>query len=113
MNRIIDFIRDFDTSFFGENSLYIWLVFVFIILVNFAIKWLSKVLSPKIIKALRIVFYLVFLSIIIFLVLNTLFTGRYGGLFVLFFILIFPFLRRGIGVFYKKYDEAVDRFLNR
>jgi hypothetical protein len=113
MNRIIDFIKDFDASFFGENSLYIWLVFLFIILVNFAIKWLSKVLSPKIIKPLRIVFYLLFLSIITFLVLNTSLKGQYEGFFILFLIFIFPFLRTGISVIYKKYDEAVDRFLNR
>lgn len=45
--------------------------------------------------------------------LNTSLKGQYEGFFILFLIFIFPFLRTGIGVIYKKYDEAVDRFLNR
>jgi hypothetical protein len=117
MDRITDFIRNFDPSLFGLGPWDIWIGLAVIVLNYIVLNWLTSFLQPtrgqRIKKVLAIVFNTVFIGIPVFVLLNSLLTERYDRLTVMIFILILPFLKRLVGNFYKRYDELVDRLTNK
>jgi hypothetical protein len=115
MDRITDFIRNFDSSLFGVGSWDMWIALAIMVLIYTVLSWLTSFIQPtrgqRIKKVLAIVFNSLFIGILFFVLLNSLLTERYDRLMI--FILILFFLKRLVGNFYKRYDELVDRLANR
>jgi hypothetical protein len=117
MDRITDFIKNFDPSVFGLDSWDLWIGFGLLVLIFVLLNWATSFLQPTIgrtiKKILAIAFYSVFIGLLFFMLLNSLLTERYDRLTMMIFILILPYLKRLVGNFYKRYDEVVDRRISR
>jgi hypothetical protein len=113
MNKILDFIKNFEPSFFGFDEWDLWMAFAFIVLIFIVINWLTSFLQTptgkRIKKFLVIAFYSVFIGALLFMLLNALLTGHYDKLSLMMLFLILPYLKRLMGIFYEKYDKLVDR----
>ena len=117
MDRLTDFIRNFDPSIFGLSPWDMWIGLAVMVFIYIVLNWLTSFLQPttgqSIKKILAMVFNSVFIGLLIFILLNSVLTERYDRLAIMVFILILPYLKILVGNFYKRYDNLVDRRISR
>jgi len=117
MEPLTNFIKDFKLSSYGLDVWDMWIIFG-ILIVAFALgNWIissSPTLRASGLKRwLTFSFYMIFYGVIIFMILNSLLTNDYGRVTVLIFSSILPYLRQWIDIFYKRYDNLVDKVIDK
>ena len=113
METVLDFIKDFRLSTYGLDAQDIWIIagvlIVSFILANVLISFLPTRTAGRLKKILTVVVFWMLYGVIIFLMLNAFLTKDYEKLAALIFVLIVPYLRRGVDLFYETYDNLVDK----
>jgi hypothetical protein len=117
MEQVINFIKDFRLSSYGLEIWDMWLIFG-ILIITFALgNWIisssAKLRASGLKRWLTFSFYTIFYGVMTFMILNSILTNNYGRLTVLIFSTIIPYLGKWIDNFYKRYDNLVDKVVDK
>lgn len=113
MQKIIDFIRDFQPSNlnlgWGELVLYAGGLIVILVLINWMISFLPEHSGNLIRTIVKVALNVLSYSFISLIILNAILTDDYGNVFIM--VVIVAAIK--IDYWYRLYDKFVDRKMNK
>lgn len=114
METVSDFIKNFKLGSYGLDIWDMWIILGCFILTFITLNWLASFqpsrASKKMKTILNVVFITLFYIVVTLMILNSALTRDYARLLVLIFLLVLPYLKRGVKGFYQRYDQVVDKF---